>query len=287
MSASCCAGQAERLAVPDVVERHAERTEAQMEATSFREARETGEADLTFAYVPADGFAYRDERGELTGVTIELLRDFAMYVAREHDIEVRVTWREEPAWTSFYDDVRDSSGGVFGVGNVTITEERREELAFSPPYMVNVAALITHEDVPALPALEDIGDHFRDLTALAFSGTLHEERLEAIRARYMPAMRTRDAGSNQEILDRVGAGPEYFAYVDLYNYARARDDGAPLRRHEVGDDDAESFGVILPRGSDWEPIMGDFFEEGYAEGERFRAILGRHLGEELAARLSP
>jgi len=46
--------------------------------------------------------------------------------------------------------------------------------------------------------------------------------------------------------------------------------------------------VILPRGSDWTPVLEQFFRSGggYVQGERFRGHLRRHLGEELAGMLS-
>ncbi len=33
---------------------------------------------LKALYVPAEGFAYRDEQGKLTGVTVELIRDLLL-----------------------------------------------------------------------------------------------------------------------------------------------------------------------------------------------------------------
>jgi len=46
--------------------------------------------------------------------------------------------------------------GLIGFGNVTITEELKNELAFSPPYMNNIASLITLRDVPELKNFEEL-----------------------------------------------------------------------------------------------------------------------------------
>jgi hypothetical protein len=75
--------------------------------------------------------------------------------------------------------------------------------------------------------------------------------------------------------------------LDGYNHWRAVGQGQPLRRHPAGDEDSEAFGVILPRGSDWTPAIEAFFDDagGYVQGERYGALLGEHLGEELAALL--
>jgi ABC-type amino acid transport substrate-binding protein len=272
----------------EVTELVAEAATGPAVGTSFREARETGRARITLFYVPSGGFAYRDEEGNLTGVTVELLRDFARYVTDTHGLALVVAWLEEERWADFYRYVRDSRGGVFGIGNVTITEARREELDFSPPYLHNVAVLVTHERVPELASREEIRESFGGLTALPYPGTLHEARLDALRERYLPNMRTRPVASNDEIVSLLASEAGYFGYLDVYNYWRARQAGLPLRRHPIADDASETFGVILPHGSDWTPVMEAFFqtEGGYARSARFQELLRRHLGEELASLLA-
>ena len=256
--------------------------------TTFEEARAAGAVTLTFLHVPSSGFAYVDSGGRLTGVTVELLRDFAGFVAATHDLDVEVRWLAEERWADFYGYVRDSRGGVFGVGNVSITEARREELDFSPPYLRNVAVLVTHEDVPELPEMDRIGELFGELTALPYPGTPHEARLSALQADHLPGMSVRPVASNDELVSLLASGDGYFGYIDIYNYWRAREAGQPLRRHSVGDDGAETFGVILPHTSDWTPVMEAFFaaQGGYTSGPHFRELLRIHLGEELAALLS-
>jgi ABC-type amino acid transport substrate-binding protein len=265
-----------------------ERAAGPVVAPTHGEARTGGRAVLTFLYVPAGGFAYRDDDGRLTGVTVELLRDFARFVAATDGLDVHITWLEEPVWSDFYRHVSGSRGGVFGIGNVTITEARRDELDFSPPYLNNVAVLVTHERVPELGRLEEIAPAFAGLTALPYPGTLHEARLHAIRERWLPDLPVRPVASNDELIALLASDGPYFGYVDVYNYWRARQAGLPLRRHAAGDDGSETFGVILPRGSDWTPVIAAFFEAdgGYVRGARFRSLLRQHLGDELAALLA-
>jgi hypothetical protein len=255
-------------------------------ADSWEAVRAAGAGTIRVLYVPADGFAYRDADGRLTGVTVEIMRRFASWVRERHGVVTEVEFVEEQSWRSFYDRVRDAGPGVFGIGNVTITEARRAELHFSPPYLTNVAVLITHEDVSEIGDVADAAVAFRDLDALAFEGTLHEDRLRDLRTAHVPGASLAMATSNAEIIERV-AGGGYFAYVDAYNYWRARDGGTPLRRHAAGDDPAEEFGVIMPLTSDWEPVIAAFFEDGdgYRNTPEYRALLQRHLGEPLTAAL--
>ena len=260
-----------------------------LRGSSLSQARATGEAHLVVHYVPSSGFAYTDADGVLTGVTVELMRSFARWLEETRGMQVEMSFVGEERWATFYERVRASEGGVFGIGNVTITEPRRDEVDFSPPYMSNVAILMTHEEVPELTSMEAIGEAFEGLVGLTYPGTLHETRIEAIRREYFPEMETLDVASNDELVGRVASGEGYFGYVDIYNFWRAVEAGAPLRHHPVGDDASETFGVILPRGSDWTPVLADFFQTDgpLQETETFRSLLMEHLGEELAGLLRP
>lgn len=259
-----------------------------MHRPTFQETVAAGGGRVTLFYVPSSGFAYRLADGTLTGVTVELLRDFLGWVEENHGVRLEPEWVEEELWADFYQHVRQSSGGVLGVGNVTITEARGEELDFSPPYLDNIAVLVTHENVSELESMASLREAFSGLTALPYPGTLHEARLQALQRDHLPDMPTRPVASNDELVSLLASGEGYFGYIDVYNYWRAREAGRPLRRHPVGDDAGETFGVILPDRSDWTPVIEAFFqaEGGYVNGERFRALLREHLGEGLASLLA-
>lgn len=245
---------------------------------------EQGSGVVTLTYVESDGFSYVNESGELTGVTIEIFNDFAAYIEDVYEVELEIVYRPVDRFGTFYDTVKQSEGGIFGVANVTITEERKNELAFSPPYMRNIATLITHADINEIVSLDEISANFQGLNALAFEGTLHELRLREIVENKTPEALIFFAHSNNEIIERTAAENEYFAYVDIYNYWRASEEGLPLRRHQAGDEASEEFGIIMPLQSDWHAIMTEFFEAdgGYVHSQRYRQLMVTHLGEGLA-----
>lgn len=263
------------------------RSNTGFQADSWQDVQQRGHGDVTLKYVPSDGFSYTTEDGELTGVTIELFRDFVDFVNEQYETDISIHFRPIGQFSTFYDAVKQSESGVFGVANVTITEERKNELRFSPPYMTNIAVLITHEDTGRIESIGAIETRFGNLRALAFEGTLHQVRLEQILEDHLPDSEMDFAGSNNEIIERTAASNRYFAYVDVYNYWRAAGDGMPLRRHPAGDEASEQFGVIMPLDTDWGSVINEFFTHngGYIHSARYSELMEKHLGNELAALL--
>jgi len=258
-------------------------SEKEVLSDSWNAVQQTGQGTVVLHYVPSDGFSYDDEDGFTTGVTIDLFRDFVEYTELNHNVEIELVLKPIEFFSNFYQTVVDGYTGEFGVANVTITEERRNELAFSPHYLNNIAVLITHSDVEELDSMVESTEVFSGLKGLAFESTLHESRIREIKRVYIPDIEIDFAHSNNEIIDRVSAGNNYFSYVDIYNYWRASEQGAELKRHSVGDDPGEMFGVIMPHGSDWQEVINDFFAHngGYIYSDRYREILETHLGSEL------
>lgn len=259
----------------------------EIRSDSWAKVSNKGYGEITIYYVPSEGFAYYNDDNELAGVTFDIFKDFTAWVTEHYGFPLHVHYISMESWSEFYDVVKKASSGTFGMGNVTITEARKEEIGFSPPYMTNIATLITHSDVEGISEMDNLSERFIGLDALAFEGTLHEVRLKRIIDELIPEAGIDFAHSNNEIIERVSEENRYFAYVDIYNYWRAIERGEPLRRHSVGDEASEQFGVISPVDSDWAEVMNQFFgkEGGYVVSERYRTLMREHLGEELAALL--
>lgn len=252
------------------------------EGTTFARAQQERSAELSVIYVPAPGFAYEDEDGALTGVAVELMRDFTQWFERYHGISVSLNFIADEDWSNMYARVSDAHGGVFGLGNVTITEERRADLKFSPAYLYNVAVLITPEDVSEIAEIEDFSEKAQSLQPLAFAGTLHEVRIRKLRDQYQPDRQIARVNTNQAVIDGVANG--HYSYVDAYNYYRAREQGTAITHHPEFNLDGEQFGIIMPHSNDWATLMTAFFaaEGGYLSTERYADLLTKHLGEGVA-----
>lgn len=80
-----------------------------------------------------------------------------------------------------YEKVKAGKGGVVGIGNITITDERKKEVKFTQPIITNSAILITQSGVPTLGKLEDMPATFSDFTAYTAKGTQNEKRINELK----------------------------------------------------------------------------------------------------------
>ncbi len=248
---------------------------------TWAQAKAKGEGTISLAYVETFGFVYK-ENGKLTGVCVDIMNDFVKYVNEKKNVKLNSQFvGDGESFKGMYDKVKTSNGGVFGLGNITITEERKREVKFSPPYITNLAFLITQNDVPTLAKMEDLSVTFGKLTAFTAKGTLNEKRINELKKKYFPAMKVSLTATSQETFEKITSEANGFAYLDLAFYLEAVQQRKPVKRHPVGDKASEQFGFVMPLISDWTPVLDEFFKAngGYRNSSEYKSILRKHLGE--------
>lgn len=249
---------------------------------TWAQAKTKGSATITVTYVETPSFVYKDESGTHTGICIDIMNDFIKWANESKKIKINAVYMGDGSnFRGMYDKVKASAGGVFGLGNITITEERKREVKFSPPFITNIAFLITQNGVTTLTKLEDLKATFGKLTAYTAKGTLNEKRINDLKKKYNPDMTIVQTGTSQEAFEKLISDSNGFAYLDLAFYLEAVSMRKPVKRHAVGDQLAEKFGFIMPMGSDWSQVLDEFFAAngGYTNTAQYKAILRKHLGE--------
>ncbi len=249
---------------------------------SWSQVKASGKGAVTFAYVETPGFVYKDKAGKLTGICVDIMGDFVKFVNDTKKVSLESKFMGDGSnFKGMYDKVKASSGGVFGLGNITITDERKKEVKFSPPFITNFAILITHNEVPTLSKLEDLSTTFSKLTAYTAKGTLNEKRITELKQKYFPDMKITVTSTSPETLSKMVADPTGFAYLDLAFYLDAIQEHKSIKRHPIGDKGAEQFGFVMPMNSDWYPLLDEFFKAngGYTNSPAYKNILTKHLGE--------
>ncbi|MFD1003377.1 substrate-binding periplasmic protein [Ohtaekwangia kribbensis] len=249
---------------------------------TWKDASKKGTGSVSFAYVETPSFVYVDESGKLTGICVDIMNDFVAWLKDVKKVDVKPNFvGNGTSFRGMYDKVKISKGGVFGLGNITITEERKKEVKFSQPFITNFAILITQDKIPTLTKFEDLPKTFADLTAYTAKGTLNEKRMMELKSNYFPNMKVAYTTTSQETLEKLFIDPKGFAYLDLAFYLEAVQKKKNIKRHPIADKAAEQFGFIMPLGTDWAPVLDEFLKNngGYTASARYKSILVKHMGE--------
>lgn len=250
--------------------------------STWSSTESTGAGAVKFAYVETPRFVYKDSQGKLTGISVDVMHDFVDWLKRTKKLELRTDYvGDGSSFKMMYESVKGSSGGVFGLGNITITDERKREVKFSPPFITNFAILVSHDHFPTLSQMNEMATLFKGAHAYTAKGTINEGRMLSLKKNFFSTMNIRYTTSSQETLEKIVNDPQGFGYLDLAFYLDAVQLKKNIMRHPIGDKAAEQFGFVMPMNSDWYPVLEEFFNAngGYLASSRYRSILHKHLGE--------
>ncbi|MBI3483420.1 MAG: transporter substrate-binding domain-containing protein, partial [Bacteroidetes bacterium] len=218
--------------------------------------------------------------GSIQGLAVEVMKKFADYVQQTEGIKVVYEFKgKDPAdFKGFLEEVKASKGGVFGLGNITITEARKKEYQFSPSFIKNISLLCTHKDVPTLESLDKAATAFANFKGIAVAGSTNEKAVMNLKAKYIPTAVIQRVESNQEAVDAIVKDKQAFTNTDFTFYLNAQRLGFPIKRHPVGDESSEEFGIIMPKSNDWAPLMNKFLTAEFLKSDDYKKMLYANIG---------
>ncbi|NJL14084.1 MAG: amino acid ABC transporter substrate-binding protein [Microscillaceae bacterium] len=254
--------------------------QAQLSGDTWASVNQKKTGYLTITYIQAPALTFRNEQGQLDGICFDIVKSFMDYLRTTRGINLKAkVLPETQDFSKFLLDIKSAQGGVFGLGNITITPERELTYDFSPPFINNLSFLLTHQSVPTLGALTDLGRQFAGMTAYTVKGSTNERYLLSLKQKYFPALRIVHLPNSGAVMSKVSSDNRSFTVLDFNFYAEALKYSAPIKRHPVGDHSEEFFGVIMPNNSDWKPIWEEFFSRTqFRKSIEYRKILTKHLG---------
>jgi len=252
---------------------------AQLKGDTYAEASKKGSANVVYTYSEVPGFASKNASGKMEGVCVDLMAKFAEFVEQKNGIKLNVVYKADKPndFTYFLSDVKKSSGGVFGLSNTTITEERKKEYNFSDPYITNVGMILTDKSVPTMTDIKTIATTFKGMTAITVKNSTNEKSLLDIKAKYFPDMQVEYVSSFGNVVTEILKNPKKFSNLDFTYYLEALKNKQPIKRHPGGDTLTEKFGIIMPLSNDWTPLLNEFMASFTSDVE-YRKVLSDNLG---------
>ena len=254
---------------------------AQIISDTYKNAKTAGHGTITYVYVKTPGFAAKDNNGVVSGICVDIMKEFVKYVEQKKNLKLNLKFKnhgDENDFKLFLTTVKSSRGGVFGLGNITITEARKKAYNFSPSFMTNVTIMLTHTSVPSLKKINQIATTFKGMKAITVKGTTNEKNILELKKKYMPSLQIVQVKSDAVALNKIITDKKSFTNIDFTYYLAVLKQRKPIKRHQVADKATEKFGIIMPKSNDWSPLLAEFFNSGFIGGSEYRKIINRHLG---------
>lgn len=252
---------------------------AQLKGDTYAQAKQKKSATIVYTYSEAPGFASRGVGGKMEGVCFDLMMKFAEYIETTKGIKLTVQHKTAKPndFTYFLSSVKTANGGVFGLGNTTITEARKEQYNFSLPYITNVGMILTNKSVATVNDLSTIKTTFAGMTAVTVKNSTNEKSLLDIKKKHYPELKIEYLSSFGDVLNKVINDGTKFGSLDFTYYLDALKSKQSIKRHPGGDTSTEKFGIIMPKSNDWTPVLNEFMTS-FTSSVEYRKVLSDNLG---------
>jgi ABC-type amino acid transport substrate-binding protein len=246
---------------------------------SWSKVKSEGKGTLACVFYETPGLIFKDpETGKIQGVCADILKDFATFVKDKYGKDLTIKFvGQEQVFTNFLNESLKSPN-VLGVANVSITEDRKKLMAFSPSYMKNPMVLLTHNSAPTLTDLSEISTKFAGFTAETITGSTHVKYISNIKDTYYPELKISYTTGGAIILNQLKTNTRLFTVLDFTEYFDAVKKRLPVKRHNVELGKAEELGFIMAKNSDWEPLWKEFLTKEYTSSIQYRKIIAENLG---------
>jgi ABC-type amino acid transport substrate-binding protein len=245
---------------------------------SWSHVKTAGSGILTVVYSQQFGLIYKDKDGEVKGVCVDILSDFARFLKEHHGKSLTIKYAAEiPAFSEFL-ATSQNTPHILGVTNTTITDERKKVLKFSPAYMSNRQVMLTSNKAPSISSLKELPLKFKDFTAQVIAGSTHVNYVERIKTEYMPALKITLEANGPDIIKNLTTNPKAFTIIDFTEFVEVVHRKLPIKRQMVDVGVVEELGFIMSKHTDWDVPLKEFLTQDYRNSIGYRKIITENLG---------
>ncbi len=251
-----------------------------------------GQKDSLFVhYFENHPFSF-SEGSTLKGIEIDILNEYVSWLKIKKGIEVKISYKGYTDFEVFLNSVKNANKNTFGLGTLTINQERRKELDFTSAVLKNVAFCITNGHAPdvKVKSKDELLKVFGNMTAITIPNSSLNGYVLEIKKLYVPELKISYQANPQKVLDEVSKNVLQFGYVDAVSFwvYLKKNPGRFLKMQKVLSQSKEELAFVLPKGSEHTPLFNEFFDGpgGFKYSKLYRSILERHLGSYMTQNMA-
>lgn len=247
------------------------------QGTSWASVKDGSASTLSVVYYEQAGLI-QDSNGKTEGLCVDVLQDFVTFVELKYKKKINIKYLgKEPVFSEFLLAAQNNNN-VLGVTNVTITDERKKILKFTPPFMSNPVVLITHKDAPAVTNFSEISSKLEGYSAEIIAGSTHVKHINKIKRDNWPNLTILYGPSGQEIIKKLTATSKLFTILDFTEFVDATRKRLPVKKQDLEFGSPEELAFIMSKQSDWDVVWKEFLTEEYRKSPKYRKNIAENLG---------
>ncbi len=241
---------------------------------SWAAVDEKGGGTLAVVYYPQAGLIYEDG-GKVKGMCADLLNEFVNFVQTKYGKNITVEYVGAESVFSEFMKVCQTTPNILGVTNVTITEERKKLLKFTPGFLSNEETFITHKEAPAIGSTRDLAQ-LKGYTAEVITGSVHVAYIDQLK-KFIPGITITYGPSGPEILKDIVKDPKIFTILDFTEYVDATRKQMPIKRHSlpIG---TQELAFVMAKQTDWDKLWNEFLTPEFRKSEKYKKMIANNLG---------
>ncbi|MFM8835178.1 MAG: hypothetical protein ACKOE5_13930 [Cytophagales bacterium] len=247
------------------------------EGDSWAKVKSSGSGTLAVLYYEQAGLI-QDVNGKPQGLCVNILNDFVAFVQKKYSKNVTIQYiGKEPVFSKFL-ATTEKSPNLLGVTNVTITEERKKVLKFTPPFISNPIVLLTHKDAPVVSSFAEISKKLDGYSAEIIGGSTHVKFINTIKKENWPNLTITWGPSGPEILKKIVADSKLFTILDFTEFVDANRKRLPVKKQNVDFGDPEQLAFAMAKQNDWDEPWKAFMTDEYRKSPQYRKYVSDNLG---------
>ena len=240
---------------------------------SYSDLIKNGKGEVSVGFY---NFSNEDNEVNDNGFEYKIMELFFDYVETKKQVKINRIYTAATSFKGLYKKVKQNNFD-FGYCYFSITNERKQEVNFSPAYMSNIEVLISNKSLPIVLDTNGFVKAFRGATGIYIPETTYEEDLFNLK-KEVDVFHVEKISSSTQLVAKINNTPNYFGFVELQQFFDLKKEFTNIKRQNVFLRKREGYGFIYEKPSDWKPIVDLFYIEKYNE---IRAIIRARFDGEM------
>lgn len=242
-------------------------------ADSWQDVLTNKSGKLSIIYYESPGIM-RVQNGRATGLCADILAGFQQFVKDKYSVDLTIQLVSgEIDFDTFLKRI-ESSQNILGVGEITITEERKKVLRFTPPYVAMPNVLITNKAAAPLQNLTNLSGW----QAIALQSAAQAYEVERLQKKYSPQNKTLYFGNVNEIINKVSQLPRSYTVLSLSIFMDSNRKSMNVKMEKLDMGAGEMIAMAMSKKSDWDKVWDEYLSDSYLRSEVHKKLIAKNLG---------